>query len=121
MTNSEVDYLLGRPAQGYRAGTVDADAVLISPDGQTIATFLDLDDAIHAADALNRAADDAAALALAAWAFEKLGPLMPRKSPPPHQNETSIELYYVSRGLMAVNAAPGRAVGAIATGPGGGL
>lgn len=122
MTNAQIDYLLGRPAQGYRAGTVDADAVLISPDGKTIATFLDLDDAIHAADAINRAADDAGALALAAGALKAVLVVLAATPAKIYAGPTRDELRILAfDALAAIESAPGRAVGAIATGPGGGL
>lgn len=116
MTNAAIDYLLARPAQGYRAGTVDADAVLIAPTGERIATFLDLDDALHTADALNSAADDASALALAAGAIKSALLFLAGANGPTHGELQPL----LRQALLAIDATPARAVGAISTGPGGG-
>lgn len=83
----------------YRAIMHEQDAVLIAPTGERIATFVHFEDAAHAAEAINTAADNADTLGRVASTLERW--LAEDQLPSRHT---------ARRLLMTVNTAPARHV-----------
>lgn len=118
-TDLEIATQVAQGAGCYRVlpwAAADVQFFLVDPRGHYVATFSDSSDATYTADAINTAAVNADALALAAGAL-KLALVNLAGGDTATPAELAAQL---RAALIAIGATPARAVGAISTGPGGG-